>query len=128
MGWGADLASPTPIGYLGAGTAMTIQIVALRSAPGSAQRSPIGSGPKLAFTALGWLARPRVSYVHNFNLGMPVRPLPHFRALAPRWGNPIVAPAMGDVIWLKRQAVLCLWAMRCIASGNARSPSSADRE
>ena len=94
MEWGADLASPTPIGYLGAGTAMTIQIGALRSAPGSAQRSPIGSGPKLAFTVLGWLARPRVSYVHNFNRGMPVRPLLHVRALAPMWSLQTVALAM----------------------------------
>ena len=94
MGWDADLASLTPIGSLDAGTAMTIKIGALRSVLGFAQLSPIGSGPKLVFTVPGWLARPRVSYVHNFNRGMPVRPLLHVRAVAPMWSLQTVALAM----------------------------------
>ena len=126
MVWGADLASPTPIGYLGAGTAMTIQIGALRSAPGSAQRSPIGSGPKLAFTVLGWLARPRVSFVHNFNRGMPVRPLLHVRALAPMWSMRIVAAVMIAARRSETRAAPCHWALRCIAYGSVRLPNSTD--
>ena len=124
MGWDADLASLTPIGSLDAGTAMTIKIGALRSAPDFAQRSPIGSGPKLAFTVLGWLARPLVSYVHNFNRGRPVRPLLHVRALAPMWSLKTVALAMIAMRRSETRAAPFHWALRCIASGSVRSLNS----
>ena len=50
-------------------------------------------------------------------LGMPVRPLPHFRAPAPRWGSLTAAPAMCAMRRSKIRAALCLCAPRQAAAG-----------
>ena len=53
---------------------------------------------------------------YNFKLGMPVRPLPHFRALAPRWGNLTAAQALSAMRRSKIRAALCRCALRQAAA------------